>query len=536
METSGIHGLQTVFLLLLTFVVLFGLLARRLRTPYPIVLVLAGLLLGFVPGMPRIVLDPQVVFLVVLPPLLFAAAWKTSWREFKFNLVSIFLLAFGLVAFTVVAIAFAAPAFLPGFDWRLGFVLGAVIATTDAIAATSIAKSVGLPRRIVDILEGESLLNDATGLLALEFGTAMVVHGQTPSVVSGLLRLLWLTAGGLAIGLVAGYLVDRLERHIDNGPIEMILSILVPYATYVGAEAAHASGVLAVVACGLLLSRRSAEFFSANVRLQAGAIWETLNFMLNGLTFVLIGLQLPSIRAGIVNYSTAELVRDGFVLTLVLILLRLTWTYPGAYVATWIRRRFLHQEVEFPSIRQVFLVGWTGMRGVVALAAALSLPTKLANGESFPQRNLILFLTFTVILVTLVPQGLSLPWMIRRLGLVSSAGDDREEKMARRMIIEAALDFLDKSRQSDHESLYPIYDDLASHYREKLDALDEEEPADSATPNYHERFREISKKALEIERQSAVSLRRQGQIGDDLFGTLERELDLSETSLRLAPR
>src|SRR5467141_2033926 len=230
MQSGGIHAIQIVFLILLLFVVIFAALARKLQTPYPIVLVVAGLLLSFIPGIPKISLDPDVIFLVVLPPLLYAAAWLTSWRDFKFNLVSILMLAFGLVGFTVLGVAGAAAWVFPGFDWRLGLVLGAVVATTDAIAATSIAKRVGLPRRIVDILEGESLVNDATGLLALEFAIAMVVDERTPTVAQGALRLAYLIAVGLIIGLVLGLVVECFERRIDAGPFETFVGILPPFA------------------------------------------------------------------------------------------------------------------------------------------------------------------------------------------------------------------------------------------------------------------------------------------------------------------
>ena len=235
---------------------------------------------------------------MVLPPLLFSAAWLTSWRDFVHNLISISSLAFGLVGFTVLAVAGMAHLAFPGFDWRLGIVLGAVVATTDAIAATSIAKRVGLPQRVVDVLEGESLLNDATGLLALEFGLAIVVAGQTPTVTSGFLRLAYLTAAGILVGLLIGALIHWVEHHIDDGPIEITISLMVPYAAYLAAEFIHASGVLAVVACGLYLGRGSAHFFSPAVRIQANAVWSVFTFILNGFVFVLIGLQLPDCAGG----------------------------------------------------------------------------------------------------------------------------------------------------------------------------------------------------------------------------------------------
>jgi monovalent cation/hydrogen antiporter len=332
---GNVHALEIVFLLLLLFVVVFGVLSKKLKTPYPIVLVVGGLLLSFVPGIPRINLNPDLVFFVILPPLLYSAAWLTSWREFSYNLVSILLLAFGLVTFTVLGVTAAGHWFLAGFDWRVGLVLGAVVAPTDAIAATSIAKRIGLPKRVVEILEGESLLNDASALLALEFGIALLVGGERPSFEFGLLRLTYLIAVGIVVGLLIGEIVHFVEHRIDDGPIEIALSILTPYVAYLTAEAIHASGVLAVVACGLYLSRKSSHFFSPGVRLQVLAVWDSLTFILNGLVFVLIGLQLPYVLGAIRdhNLNLRTLVGYGAVFSAFLILLRLIWIYPGAYVA-----------------------------------------------------------------------------------------------------------------------------------------------------------------------------------------------------------
>src|SRR5215469_754956 len=311
MQGGEIHALEIVLLLLLLFVVVFGELARRLNIPYPIVLVIAGLLLSLIPGIPRITLNPDAIFFIVLPPLLFSAAWLTSWREFSYNLVSICLLAFGLVTFTVIGVTQAARWFLPGFDWRIGLVLGAVVAPTDAIAATSIAKRIGLPKRIVDILEGESLLNDASALLALEFGLALLIRDRTPTLFAGFSRLAYLTVVGVFIGLVIGEIVHGIEDHIDDAPIEIALSILTPYVAYLAADAIRASGVLAVVACGLYLSRKSSHFFSANVRLQAWAVWDSLTFILNGVVFVLIGLQLRYVMEAIQDHHLHTLIFYG---------------------------------------------------------------------------------------------------------------------------------------------------------------------------------------------------------------------------------
>jgi monovalent cation/hydrogen antiporter len=534
-QGAGIHSVQLVFLLLLLFVVVFAALARKLKTPYPIVLVIAGLLLGFIPGIPKISLHPDLIFLVVLPPLLYSAAWLTSWREFKFNLVSICLLAFGLVSFTVLGVAEAARWLFHGFDWRLGFVLGAVVATTDAIAAASIAKRVGLPQRIVDILEGESLLNDATGLLALEFGIAMVVDGTTPTVGAGLMRISYLVGAGLLLGLAFGLVTEWFENRIDDGPIEMAISILVPYGAYLAAEAIHASGVLAVVACGLYLSRKSSQFFSASVRMQVWAVWDSFTFVLNGFVFVLIGLQLPFVLAGIREYSMKQLILYGALFSAIVIVLRLLWMFPGAYLAHLIRTRILHQDVQRPSARQIFVVGWTGMRGVVALAAAISLPETLADGSAFPQRNLILFLTFCVIFVTLVLQGLTLPPLIRLLGLASAGGDNREEDEARRIIASSALAHLEEVRGQDLPEFTAVYDDISKRYTRRLASLSKESADDDGmSAKEMDRYRAVWKELLREERKTAVRLRNDGRINDEVLRKLEHELDLSETRLSLS--
>jgi len=533
--SSWISELELIFLLLLLFVVVFAWLARKLGTPYPIVLVVAGLLLGMIPGIPKVSLNPEMVFVVVLPPLLYAAAWLTPWREFKFNLVSICMLAFGLVGFTVFGVAETSHHVFPGFDLRLGFVLGAVVATTDAIAATSIAKRVGLPQGIVDILEGESLVNDATGLLALEFAIAMVVDGRTPSVGQGLFRLIYLTVGGLALGHVIGRIAEWFENQIDDGPIEIVLSILIPYGTYLAAELIHTSGVLAVVACGLYLSNKSARFFSANVRMQAWAVWDAFTFILNGLVFVLIGLQLPFVLAGIREYSLRQLVLYGALFSTLVILLRLVWMFPAGRIANLIRRKLLHQNVPQPSGRQLFIVGWTGMRGVVALAAAISLPEKLANGVDFPQRNLIIFLTFSVILVTLVLQGLTLPPLIRALGLAGKTERNQEEDQARREMVDAALKQLKIEQDHDDGKFRDVYDEIEERYRHRLGALQENESgAENGESAAHvARYQELLKELIQIERHTAVSLRNQGRLNDEALRRIEHELDLTEIRLSL---
>src|SRR5580698_2417221 len=467
---ESLHAVETVILLLLVLVAGFAVLARRLKVPYPIVLVLAGLAISFVPHIPRVPLDPNIVFVVFLPPLLYASAWTMSWREFRRNIVVIGLLAVGLVGFTVWGVALFSDHFITALYWKAGFLLGAVISTTDAIAATSIAKTLGLPRRIVDILEGESLLNDATGLLALEIGIGIMVRGESPTVGSGVARLVFLVVGGLGIGLLIGVVVGWLEKFIDDGPVELVVSLVVPYAAYLAGEGAHASGVLAVVACGIYMSRRSTQFFSPTVRLQVNGAWEALTFMLNGLVFVLIGLQLPYVLAGIHGrYGVGTLIFYGVVFSAVLILLRLVWVFPAVKIASFVERRWLgHTDEGELKPREVFVVGWTGMRGVLALAAAISVPEVLWDGRPFEARNLIVFLAFCVIFVTLVLQGLTLPMMIRGLGLSGATGMEPEEREARRIVLKAAIRQLEDGRKRGGSELQHLYDDLLDRYRHKL--------------------------------------------------------------------
>lgn len=518
---GNVHTLELVLILLLAFVASIAGVARRWQQPYPIVLVIGGLLLSFVPHLPAIPLNPDIVFLVFLPPLLYSAAWQTSWREFRFNLVSISMLAVGLVGFTVIGVAYVANRWLHEFDWRAGVLLGAVVSPTDAIAASSIAKRLGLPRRIVDILEGESLLNDATGLLALEFGIDLMVHGTAPTLGQGALRLLWLVVGGVGVGLALGYLFSLLERWIDDGPVEIALGLVVPYGAYLAAEEVKASGVLAVVACGLFLGQQAARIFSPQVRMQAYGVWETLEFMLNGLVFVLIGLQLPAVMAGIKDYSHLEMVRNGVILSVALIVLRILWVTPGTKVAHFIRRHILKQSVSYPSMKSSFVVGWTGMRGVVALAAALSLPEQIA------QKNLIVFLTFCVIFVTLVLQGLTLPRVISLLGLSNSEGPDCEENEARKLVLEEALAYLHDARAAEGHHHDHAYEDVIHQYEHRLEAITDCGGAEDEHTHSH-RYREVALNAIQTERNALLRLRDEGRISDEIQRKIERELDLSE--------
>jgi Na+/H+ antiporter len=416
MQAADIHHFELVFLFIMVLVVALAVLARRLRTPYPIVLVAGGLVVSLLPNVPRVELNPDIIFLVLLPPLLFGAAFHTSWRNFRSNLTKISTMAFGLVGFTVTAVAFLAAKLLPGFDHRTGFVLGALVASTDAIAATAIAKRMHLPRQIVDVLEGESLLNDATSLVALEFSVGMLVSNSVPTLTQGASRLIYLCCAGIVIGLIAGWVIRRSQIRLTDAPIEITLTLLAPYVAYLAAEAVHASGVLATVACGLYLGEKQAESLSARARIESSAVWNVLDFVLNGIVFALIGLQLPTVLAGIRTIRFVDLAFDATLLIVFLIALRVAWVCAASWIAFAVRR-LGGQKPPLPRANEDLLLGWTGMRGVIGLAAAMTLPDLIEGGAAFPQRDVLIFLSFVVILATLVVQGLSLPWVIRKLGL-----------------------------------------------------------------------------------------------------------------------
>jgi Na+/H+ antiporter len=536
---ESVHTFQLVFLLLLLLVAAFAIVARYLNIAYPIVLILAGLVVSLIPHIPLVPLNSNLVFLVFLPPLLFSSANTTSWREMRSNAFSIGLLAFGLVAFTVWGVAEFSDRFITALDWKSGFLLGAVVAATDAIAATSIASSLGLPRRIVDILEGESLLNDATALLALEFGLQMLLEGSAPTVSHALLRLAWLIIGGTAIGLALGFVVARVSSIVDDGPIHIVISLIVPYAAYLAGESAHASGVFAVVAAGLYLGRMSTTTLSAQVRIQLHSVWQALTFLLNGVVFALIGLQLPIILAVVRGaYSWSTLLTYGALFSLVLIALRLIWTFPAAWLAHQLQLRLLKHPHPEPTLKSVFIVGWTGMRGVIALAAAISLPQTLADGSPFTTRSLILFLAFCIILVTLVVQGLSLPPIIRALGLASVQATSPEECEARRIVLQSALDLLEHSQQADGDRFAHIYADLIHRYRHRLAAVGgpgEDDPNHRLDSASFERLKTIAAQAVNAQRQTMIQLSREGRLSDESLRTLERELDLQESRQEAHP-
>ncbi|MEI7688070.1 MAG: Na+/H+ antiporter [Planctomycetota bacterium] len=423
---------------LFAVVTALGIFARWLRIAYPILLVLGGLLLSMQPDAPTIKLQPDLVFLLFLPPLLYAAAFNTHWPAFRSQIRAISLLAIGLVLFTTVLVAAAAHYFL-GLPWDVGFVLGAIVSPPDAVAATAITQRVKLPQIISTILEGESLVNDASALVAYKFAIAAVVYGAF-NIGEATLQFFVMSLGGIGLGLVVAVLSIRMLKWlarndlIDNS-ITILITLLTPYAVYLPAEHLHVSGVLATVAAGLWVGSRCESIFEEAVYIEAKAVWEMIEFLLNGAIFILIGFQLPAILEAL---TTAQQMDFGFLLgqaaiiSAVVIVSRLLWMYPGAYIPRWFDEKLFKIDPKYPPLKNVFIVGWTGMRGIVSLAAALAIPATTSDGSPFPHRELIKFLAFGVIFSTLVLQGLSLPFLIRWLGITEDADADTlpEEKIA----------------------------------------------------------------------------------------------------------
>jgi Na+/H+ antiporter len=403
------------YLTLILAIVLIIMLANRIRVAYPVLLVIAGLLISFIPGIPIVHMDPEVIFVMFLPPLLYEAAWAISWKELWRWRRIISSFAFVVVFCTAMSVALVANAFIPGFSLALGFLLGGIVSPPDAVSASAILKFVKVPKRVSSILEGESLLNDASSLLIFRFALIAVATGQFVWY-NAALSFGWMLIGGVGIGLLVGWLFMKIHKYLPtDANMDIVLTILTPYVMYIAAEELHSSGVLAVVSGGLFLSVRRHRFLSSSSRLRGVNVWESLVFVLNGLVFLLIGLELPEITSGLEGVSLAAAIGYGLLITAVLIIVRFLAGY-AAVIVTLIARNFIEVADANPGFKAPVVLAWTGMRGVVSLAAALSIPVYLNATTAFPQRNLILFITFVVIFTTLVLQGLTLPYVIRKIG------------------------------------------------------------------------------------------------------------------------
>lgn len=520
---------------LLVAIVILAIVATRFRLPYAIVLVLGGLVLGFLPGLPTIELDPQLLLFLFLPPLIYSSAWFSSWREFQANMRPILLLSIGLVLATTALVALVAH-YLMGLSWPIAFVLGAIVSPTDAVAASATAQSAGLSRRLVTVIEGESMINDATGLVVYRFAVAAVVSGSF-SLAQASLQFALVSLGGLLLGLLVSWPLAWFHRLVDDAPIEIALTLLTPFTAYLLAEALHVSGVLAVMAAGLSLSRQSSRFFSANTRLQANAVWNVLVFLFNGFVFLLIGLELHSVLNALTSHDPWVLLWDALLVCLTVMLVRLLWVLPAAFPARFfgLLGRYLGTRNAPTAWRNVLILAWTGMRGGVSLAAALALPLTLAGGHAFPERDLVLFLTFCVILATLVGQGLSLGPLIRLLRLPEDGTHEREHAQAHLTAARAALVRLDELESEEWTTLEEIahlramYEGKMQVYQARADGNEAARQEENARP---EQTRRLRQEILQAERTAVIRLRDQRQIDDEVLRVVERELDLEDQRLQ----
>jgi len=525
-----VEGIETIVGLMVVVVALVTV-ARRTRIPYPALLVVGGLVLSFIPGLPRLQIAPDLVLLIFVPPLLEAAALFTSWRDFRSNLRPIALLAIGLIFTTIGFVALAAHTLIPGFPWVAGFVLGAVVSPPDAVAVAAITENIRLPRRIVAILEGESLVNDSTALVSYRLAVAAAMTGVF-SPAEATVSFLTTAVGGVLIGLAFGWIVVALLRRIHDTPVEITIVLILAYAAYLPAEALHVSGVLAAVTSGLYLGRYSPVIMSSQTRVQERAVWDIVIFLLNGLVFILIGLHLPEVLSGLAVYSWGDLLWYGAVISATVILVRLLWVWPATYLPRLLFRGIRERDPS-PPWQPVFLIGWAGMRGVVSLATALALPLTTEAGTGFPGRDLIIFLTFCVILVTLVGQALSLGPIIRWLGLSVTGGpEEEEEARARLHATQAAISHLEKWAGTT-EMPPELITDLRSHYEHqahrahaRLHGAGDRQAEEREVA--HQRLR---RELVAIQRGVLIDLRNQGAINDEVLHRIQHELDLEELRL-----
>lgn len=424
------------YLGIIVLIILLILLADKVRVAYPILLVLGGLAVSFLPGVPPIKINPELIFIIFLPPLLYEAAWNISWKElWKYRRI-VGSFAFVVVFLTAISVAVVANTFIPGFSLALGFLLGGIVSPPDAVSAGSIMKFVRVPARFQAIIEGESLFNDASSLIIFRFAMIAVATGQF-IWQDAALSFVWMVAGGAGIGLLLALVFYKTHRLLPtNAEMDIVLTLVAPYFMYIAAETVHASGVMAVVSGGLFLANRQHLFLNSNSRIKAYTVWQSYSFILNGLVFILIGLDLPQITSGLEGISMSTAIGYGLLITAVLVVGRIIAAY-GAVVVTMIMRNFINVADGSPGMKVPFLLGWAGMRGVVSLAAALSIPERLADGSPFPERNLILFITFIVILVTLVGQGLTLPYFIRKIPILRNGeilpGEEHYHELHRKL-------------------------------------------------------------------------------------------------------
>jgi CPA1 family monovalent cation:H+ antiporter len=522
-----LHDVELLLLALIVAVAGLSVLARAVNVPYPILLVLGGLVLGFVPGMPAVELPPELVLVAFLPPLLYWSGFFSSPRDLRRDARTISLLAVGLVLATTAAVAVAAMAMVDGMTWPVAFALGAIVSPTDPLAASAIGRRLGVPRRLLTVLEGESLVNDATALVAYRFAVAAAVTGSFVAWQAGL-RFVVTATGGVAVGLLVGWLVAELRRRLDDPVVEIVISVVSGYAAYLPAELLGVSGVLAAVTTGLYLGWRAPQLASASTRLLGFSFWEVLVYLANAVLFILVGLQLRPILEHLDGTSVAVLVGQGALVSAVVVGVRLAWGFSVPYLVRLVDRR-RSQRMRRVGARERLLLGWSGMRGAVSLAAALALPL------DFPMRNLILFLTFSVIFATLVMQGLTLPALIRRLRFERDTAEEREELKGRLAATHAALERLDElagadwTRDDTVERLHGLYEFRRRRLKARGGWLEDDDGTEDRSQAYQRLLREL----LQAQHRAIVRLRNQGKISNEVMHRIERELDLEDTRLEI---
>lgn len=514
------HEIEHIVVLLLAVVALASL-ASRVRLPYPMVLLVGGVVLALMPGLPQIDLDPHLVFVLFLPPVLFYAAFFTSWRDFKGNINAIGTLATGCVLLTTAAVAIAARWLIPDMPWAVALTLGAIVSPPDAIAATAIFQRLGVPHRVITILEGESLVNDASALIAYRFAVAAAVGG-TFSIADASLQFAIVGIGGVVFGLACGWLAARATLLLRDVPVANAFTLLLPISIYVIAERFHVSGVLAVVTAGLFFGRRSSAVSTPKMRVTGRAVWDTMILIVNGVVFILIGLQLPHVVDAVHEVSVGMLVAYSLVISLVVIVARFVWVFPATYVYRWVIPGMRERD-PFPQMRDVTIVSWSGLRGVVSLAAALALPLTADDGAEFPYRNDIIFIAFGVIVVTLLGQGLLIPLLIRKLGVSSDGRVEVEIRSGRLVAAEAAMAYMDRIEgddwvPADHLKLLRYrYSHEAMHLNEIDAELDD---------GHLEMSVRLGNEVIDAARMALVEARDDGVIGDDARIRIEADLDL----------
>jgi monovalent cation/hydrogen antiporter len=496
--------------------------SRRLGVPYPTLFLLGGLVLAAIPGLPRIDFEPDLVLLLFLPPLLFIAATRTPIRELRANRIPIIRLAFGLTLFTMIAVAIVAQTFVPALGWAAAFTLGAIVSPTDAIAATSVFRRLGIPRVAITLVEGEALFNDAVALVAYRAGVLAVASG-TFLLVGAATTFVIAAVGGIVLGLAVGWFSAYVLRRLDSPTVEVVLSLVIPFAAYLPADYLGLSGVLAAVTAGLVVGSQLGKVLGAQSRVLWLSTWKIIDFVLNGFLFVLIGLELPSVIDGLAGSEISSLVTKTLAICAVVVLARIVWVFAASRLRNSPARVIARTDPRLAG-RLTFVVAWSGLRGAVSLAAALALPI------DFPQRNLILFVTFAVILVTLVGQGLTMPAVVRWAGWdgVEFGGD--EGTAARATAYQAGLAEVGHQRElwPNHQ---PLMDRLEAGFEDRMEHLavdtdDESESADRRQERLE--HQQIQLAIIGAQRNAVIEMRDRGEINDETLREVERELDLEE--------